>query len=254
MFQLVKRIIDHEEVPDVFRKTLLIMIWKRKGPMDVLKNNRFLHLKEVLARCVDSVVVNKMKEPLISQLSMYQVGGLPGHSILEHLLTVKTVLARLEEMGSGIIFLVMDIIAFFDKEDIFDCLKTLQALNVNKKAARMWYMLNMNTKIAVKTAFGITEEAAVGDCLGQGTAGAGLVSAANLDIGLQKYFNTSDNTSNPVMYYGNVRVQPLSYQDDVGSICASAHMAHTQAKHMTSMLKEKALHAHPEKSGLLMLG
>ena len=49
MFQLCKRIIDNEEVPENFRKTLLIMIWKRKGPMDVLKNNRFLHIKEVLA-------------------------------------------------------------------------------------------------------------------------------------------------------------------------------------------------------------
>ena len=68
----------------------------------------------------------------------------------------------------------------------------------------MWFMLNMNTKIAVKTAFGITEEVDVGDCLGQGTGGAGLVSAANLDIGLQKYFNTSDNTSNLVMYESNL--------------------------------------------------
>ena len=115
MFQLIKRIIDNEEIPDGFRKTLLIMIWKRKGPMDVLKNNRFLHMKEVLARSVDSMVVNQMKEPLISQLSIYQVGGLPGHSILEHLLTLKTVLARQEEIGGGIIFLVMDLVSFFDK-------------------------------------------------------------------------------------------------------------------------------------------
>ena len=57
----------------------------------------------------------------------------------------------------------------------------------------MWYLLNMNTKIAVKTAFGVTGEAEVGDCLGQGTAGAGLVSAANLDLGLQKHFNTTNN-------------------------------------------------------------
>ena len=71
MFQLCKRIIDNEEVPENFRKTLLIMIWKRKGPMDVLKNNRFLHMKEVLARSVDSLVVNQMKEPLISEVSIY---------------------------------------------------------------------------------------------------------------------------------------------------------------------------------------
>ena len=53
-------------------------------------------------------------------------------------------------------------------------------------------------KISVKTAFGVTNEANVGDCPGQGTSGAGLVSAANLDLGLQKHFNTSQN----VMNYG----------------------------------------------------
>ena len=64
----------------------------------------------------------------------------------------------------------------------------------------MWYLLNKNPKIKVKTAFGMSEEANIGDCLGQGTRGAGLVSAANLDLGLQNEFNHSSD----VFYYGNV--------------------------------------------------
>ena len=208
MFKICKRIIDNEEIPECFLKTILYMVWKRRGSIDILKNNRFLHMKQVLARCVDSIVVRQMKQPLISKLSIYQVGGLPGHSILEHLLTIKTVMARLEEIGEGIIFLIMDIISFFDKEDIYDCLETMEKLKINKKAVRMWYLLNRGTKIAIKTAFGMTKEAEVGDCLGQGTAGAGLVSAANLDLGLQQSFNTCEE----VMHFGNVRLQPLSYQ------------------------------------------
>ena len=90
---------------------------------------------------------------------MYQVEGLPGHNILEHLLTIKTVLARLEEMCEGITFMVIDIISFFDKEDIYDCLETLEALKVNKKSVRLWYLMNKNTKISVKTDFGETYEA-----------------------------------------------------------------------------------------------
>ena len=214
IYKLCKRIIDNEDIPDGFRTTTLIMIWKRKGSMDVLRNNRFLHMKSVLARTVDAIVVKEMKSTLISKLSIYQVGGLPGHSIAEHLLTIKTIMARLEDIGTGCMFLVMDIVSFFDKEDIYDCLETMEHLGINKKAIRMWYLLNKATNIRVKTAFGVSEEAAVGDCLGQGTAGAGLVSAANLDLGLQKEFNHIKD----VMYYGHVRVEPLSYQDDVGSL------------------------------------
>ena len=128
---------------------------ERKGPIDILKRNRFLHMKEILARTVDSLVVRQMKQKLISNLSKYQVGSLPGHSIDEHLLTIKTVLARLEETGNGFLFLVMDIISFFDKEDMYDCLETLESLDVNKKAIRMWYLLNKNTRIKVKTALGL---------------------------------------------------------------------------------------------------
>ena len=250
IYTLCKRIIDDEDIPECFHITTLVMIWKRKGPIDTLKNNRFLHMKNVLARTVDALVVKEMKSPLISRLSIYQVRGLPGHSIDEHLLTIKTVMARMEDIGEGVLFMVMDIISFFDKEDIYDCLETMKHLGINKKAIRIWYLLNRNTKIRVKTAFGMSEEAGVEDCLGQGTGGAGLVSAANLDLGLQNEFNhTSD-----IMYYGNVRIQPLSYQDDVGSLCTSVKMVRKQAEKMTKMLKHKILDAHPDKSGYLVLG
>ena len=38
---------------------------------------------------------------------------------------------------------------------------------------------------------GMTESVTVGDCIGQGTAGAALVSQANLEKGLMEYFEDS---------------------------------------------------------------
>ena len=81
-------------------------------------------------------------------------------------------------------------------------------------------------------------------------AGAGLVSAAKLDLGLQKHFNKS----NKVMHFGNVRLQPICYQDDVGTMCASVDMAKSHAESLTQILKEKTLQAHPDKPGVLILG
>ena len=81
----------------------------------------------------------------------------------------------------------------------------------------------------------MSEEGEVADCLGQGTGGAGLVSAANLDLGLQRSFNNSEG----VMDFGLVRIQPLSYQDDVGTICTSVEMARDQAHKMSEMIKNK---------------
>ena len=47
---------------------------------------------------------------------------------------------------------------------------------MNKKAARVWFRLNEGTEISVRTAGGVSDTALVGDCIGQGIAGAALVS------------------------------------------------------------------------------
>ena len=58
----------------------------------------------------------------------------------------------------------------------------------------------------------MTGEAVAGDLVGQGTAGASLVSQLNLDMGLQQYYAGSSDE----YYYGNVRIEYAAYQDDVG--------------------------------------
>ena len=102
----------------------------------------------------------------------------------------------------------------------------------------------------VKTTCGMTETAEVGDCLGQGTAGAGLVSQANLDHGLNSYFLGCKN----VMYFGVTRIQPLGYQDDVGAPCLDVSMASVQSSLLASLMQEKTLLTHPDKTVYLILG
>ena len=76
IFKFCHRIIEDEELPTMFRKTLLYMIWKQKGGQNVLKNNRFIHLKEhYLPRTVEAIVVNKMKEDILNHSTMYKIGG-----------------------------------------------------------------------------------------------------------------------------------------------------------------------------------
>ena len=51
----------------------------------------------------------------------------------------------------------------------------------------------------------------MGDCIGQGTSGAALVSQVNLDHGLMEFSNDSKDEVD----YGDVRLQPMAYQDDI---------------------------------------
>ena len=126
-----------------------------------------------------------MKPRILAKSSMFQVGGQPGHSAQEHIYSIKSVWQMMEMMDMGLIITLVDIEAFFDKENIYDVMQTLSDIGVNKKAARVWFNLNENTEISVKTAGGVSETVKVEDCIGQGTAGAALVSQGNLDQGLE---------------------------------------------------------------------
>ena len=46
-------------------------------------------------------------------------------------------------------------------------MQTLDEIGVSKKAARVWFKLNKDTEVAVKTAKGVSDTATVGDCIGQ---------------------------------------------------------------------------------------
>ena len=45
----------------------------------------------------------------------------------------------LEMQDKGLIITIVDIMAFFDKENINDAMQTLSDIGLNKKAARVWF-------------------------------------------------------------------------------------------------------------------
>ena len=116
------------------------------------------------------------------------MGGQPGHSTDESIFVMKSLVAMAQKTGKSFIFSFVDIVGFFDNEQILDVMDCLDKNGISRKAAKCWFKLNKNTEIRVNTAVDMTECAEAGDLVGQGTAGAGLVSQLNLDTGLQQYF------------------------------------------------------------------
>ena len=90
----------------------------------------------------------------------------------------------------------------------------------------------------------------VGNVIGQGTAGAALVSQVNLDLGLMDYFKESKDE----VHYGGVRLQPLAYQDDI--LRGSEDVLSTQVGNikLAAMMEEKGLEAHPDKTCFIICG
>ena len=67
--------------------------------------------------------------------------------------------------------------------------------DINNKDYRLWYKLNENTKIRVKTSVGESDAKLVKNSLGQGSFGAALASSINIGCAIQDAFHESSTTN-----------------------------------------------------------
>ena len=72
--------------------------------------------------------------------------------------------------------MLLDIIKFFDKQSLVDACDALYKAEVNNKFYQVWYQLNENTQIKVRTGSGVSARGLAGPVTGQG--GGWLLSPA----------------------------------------------------------------------------
>ena len=215
-----------------------------------MDNNRFIHSKFWMPRLFEDLVVAKMKSKVQIKTTKFQIGGMKGHRSSEHLFSIKSVIEYYDWIGKPTIIQCIDISKFFDKENLRDALNALHTAGVCGKVYRLWYKLNQNTRIAVQTGAGLTAERDTGETLGQGTVGGALASALNIDEELNAHFESSESE----VCYGSIRLQPVSFQDDILRVCSTRDQAQDGYARFEAVFNSKLLQIHPTKSCYLVVG
>ena len=250
IFKYMAKLIQKEEVPRDFTKTSLFQIWKKKGSALDLKNMRFVHLRCWRSKLMEALVTQKMKGDIVKATPTIQLGGMPEASSVEHLVTLKTWMKMKEQKKENGIFQVFDMQKFFDKESLLDCMSTLDKdAQVDNKSYRIWYKLNARTRISVKTSVGDSAERCLMDCLGQGSAGAALVSSLNIGCAIDKTFKYRYTSS-----VGSQRLNTLIFQDDISKMNDNLKQAKEGCDRIDETLKKKLLSVNYDKSKFLLIG
>ena len=142
-----------------------------------------------------------------------------------------------------------DISKFFDKEILRDAMDTLYRAGVRGKLYRLWYMLNKDTQIRVKTSFGLTDTAATGENVAQGSIGGALLSSLNLDKTITSYFSGIEEVS-----YLTTKLSPMIFQDDTMRFATSIDQVQQGNILISSAIKSKQLELNITKSGVIVFG
>ena len=250
LFKLCQVVWRKEVQPDRWCKSTLIQLYKGKGERNILDNMRHIHSKDQFPKFFGDLVVSTCKDKMTSNMTKFQIGTKPGHRAQEHLYVLKSVIAMHMQYGNAIVLSMWDVSKFFDRESLADCMNELYKNKIRGKLYRLLFNMNKNTRIRVQTPVGLTEECDTGEGVGQGTLEGALVSAVNLDSGVNDFFCDSEYEVN----YGDVALQPILFQDDVARLSTSLESVQMGNNKMESLAETKLLNFNLDKSCFVVIG
>ena len=195
-------------------------------------------------------MVDKSKQKIIQKCSKFAIGGIPGHRPQEHLFTAKSVISLYEYLDIPLFLQTFDISKYFDREILRDAMDSLFEAGITGKLYRLWFMMNKDSQICVKTGFGMTDTAPTGENVAQGSIGGGIISALNLDKTVGGHFKGADSE----VSYGTTRLSPLLYQDDAMNFSTSVEGAQKSNILMGQAIKMKQLNLNVDKCAAVVFG
>ena len=250
LFTLCKTAWESEKLPSRWSESRLVQLYKGSGSKQLLSNYRFIHLKDEFQKFFGHLVLSRAKETLFKQMSKFQIGSRPGHRVQEHLFVLKSVIALYLKYDGSIILSMWDVKKYFDSENLSDCMNELFKNQIRGKLYRLIYKMNQNTQIRVQTPLGLTDRSDVGESVGQGTVDGAVISAVNLDNGVEDFFRNSEHEVN----YGEIMLRPLLYQDDVARLSPDLRSAQEGNDRMDNVAASKLLEFHTDKSSFMIFG
>ena len=152
--------------------------------------------------------------------------------------------------GKPLILSCFDLKKYFDSENLKDALNSLYQCGIRGKEYNLIYELNKQNEIQIKTSVGMSDSFLTGPTVSQGSIGGGLISTINLDFSVNTFFYKSTNE----IFFHDVRMQPLIYQDDLGRFASSRMDAQAGNTKMETCMETKLLDLHPDKSCFIIVG
>ena len=241
ILQMLNHFFKCETIPEELTKLNIKSIYKGKGETGNLANHRGLFIGNTLAKMYERLKLNRIYEEL--KFSEYQAGGRKQHGIADQLFILYSIIEKAKYENISIILQFMDLIKAFDKMLLKAVMIDLWKSNIRGRIWRSIYNLNKQSLITIKTPYGDTEEIRIGETLKQGSVLASILAALHTD-NIKDYFQNSGLG----LYYNNVHIPNLLFQDDIVRIETDPDKMNTANRRHKSYQEVNRMKFHEDKT------
>ena len=166
--RLFNRILRGERMPEEWRKSILVPIYKNKGDAQSCTNYRGIKLMSHTLKIWERVVEERIRR--LVAISEQQYGFMPGKSTTDAIFAVRMLIEKYREGQKELHCVFVDLEKAYDRvprDELWHCMRKSQ---VNEEYVRAVQDMYENSQTAVRCAVGMTEWFEVKVGLHQGSA------------------------------------------------------------------------------------
>ena len=256
VFMFYNECYKNEITPDDFCETVLMKLFKNKGNRTQLKFNRFIHLKGWMPKTYEKMLMSKIESKMSEHTPSCQIGGQKLSSTNEHLVSLVTLMRRLEQAQGCGATLYMDIRSCFDKVVLEDIIHETARAGVVGKPLRAISSYTNDLTIRLQGDCDETRSEKIRNSTGQGSAyapkGTSMVMACTLNNNLER--KPESEQKKLIGEVMGLKLEPGFFVDDLEKTTGDSESLRLNGDLVTESLNELQLESHPDKSGILVFG
>ena len=179
VLQVMNMVKNNQTIPSKWAVFKIVTIYKKKGSLKKLVNQRGIFLTPVISKIFEKLVKERIEEKL-QRVCKWQAGSRHNRSPADQTFLLRSAINHSLYLNKPLFLTLYDFRQCFDKVWLEDSLVSLWKLGIKDDLLTLISALNQSSVGTVKTAGGETESFPVGPNAKQGTVLGPILSSASI--------------------------------------------------------------------------
>lgn len=215
IFNLVK---NRQEIPHKWLLFQITTIYKKKGSLKDLINQRGIFLTPVISKLFEKLIKLRISDEL-KKVSKWQAGSRCNRSSCDQTFLIRSAINHSLYLNKPLFLTLYDFRQCFDKIWLEDAIISLWKLGVQNDMLKLIYLLNAMSRGTVKTACGLSDRFDLGPNVKQGTVLGPVLASSSIA-------EACEEQSEGGAMVGTFPIRALAYVDDMTGLNSSIRDVH----------------------------